>query len=66
VNGRWVLTRQARQIAIDATRKDTRDGFERDWPEVQVHPPAVLQRARELLREHGIEMPLDFIPEGLV
>ncbi|MBK8208340.1 MAG: menaquinone biosynthesis decarboxylase [Planctomycetes bacterium] len=61
-NGRWLLKRHPRHIAIDATRKDARDGFMRDWPDMQVHEPQVLQRARELLKAKGIEMPTIFLP----
>lgn len=57
VNGRWVLTRHPRHVAIDATRKDSRDGFMRDWPEKQVHPAQVLEKAAALLKAKGIEMP---------
>ncbi|MBX3459439.1 MAG: menaquinone biosynthesis decarboxylase [Planctomycetes bacterium] len=56
-NGRWILERHPRHIAVDATRKDSRDGFDRDWPEMQLHPPEVLARARELLQAKGITMP---------
>jgi 4-hydroxy-3-polyprenylbenzoate decarboxylase len=56
LNGRWTLRRHPRHIAIDATRKDHRDGFERDWPEMQVYPPDVLSRVGELLRSKGIEV----------
>ncbi|MCB9935180.1 MAG: menaquinone biosynthesis decarboxylase [Planctomycetes bacterium] len=62
VNGRWMLKRHPRHIAVDATRKDASDGFERDWPEMQVHPPRVLARVSELLKAKGIEMPTAFLP----
>lgn len=62
VNGRWVLKRHPRHIAVDATKKDDRDGFERDWPEMQVHPPQVLAKVRALLKANGIEMPTSFLP----
>jgi 4-hydroxy-3-polyprenylbenzoate decarboxylase len=62
VNGRWVLKRHPRHIAVDATKKDARDGFTRDWPEMQVHPPSVLGRVKELLKDKGIEMPTAFLP----
>ncbi|MBK9973285.1 MAG: menaquinone biosynthesis decarboxylase [Planctomycetes bacterium] len=56
-NGRTTLRRHPRHLVIDATRKDARDGFARDWPDMQVHPPEVLAKARELLAQAGIEMP---------
>ncbi len=61
-DGRWELKRFPPHIAIDATRKDARDGFPRDWPDMQVHPPGALGRARALLQAHGIEMPTDGMP----
>lgn len=63
VNGRKRLVRHPHHIAVDATKKDERDGFERDWPEVQLHPPETLRRVRDMLKEKGIEMPTDFIPD---
>ena len=62
INGRWLLKRHPRHIAVDATKKDARDGFERDWPEMQVHPPQVLAKVRALLKAKGIEMPTIFLP----
>ncbi|MCG3183970.1 MAG: 3-octaprenyl-4-hydroxybenzoate carboxy-lyase [Planctomycetes bacterium] len=62
VNGRWVLKRHPRHIAVDATKKDAHDGFERDWPEMQVHPRQVLAKVRALLKAKGIEMPTSFLP----
>lgn len=63
VNGRWELKRHPRHIAVDATKKDARDGFPRDWPEVQLHPPGALAKARELLQARGIEMPTDYLAQ---
>jgi 3-polyprenyl-4-hydroxybenzoate decarboxylase len=62
-DGRWRLQRHPRHIAIDATRKDARDGFARDWPEMQVHRAETLKRVRQLLADKGIEMPTDFLPD---
>lgn len=62
VDGRWLLKRHPKHIVVDATKKDARDGFERDWPEMQVHPPQVLERVKELLKGRGIEMPTAFLP----
>jgi 4-hydroxy-3-polyprenylbenzoate decarboxylase len=62
VDGRWVLKRHPRHLLIDATKKDARDGFVRDWPEMQLHSPEVLARVRQLLGSHGIEMPTDYLP----
>jgi 3-polyprenyl-4-hydroxybenzoate decarboxylase len=64
VDGRWMLKRHPRHLLIDATKKDARDGFVRDWPEMQVHPPEVLARVKQLLVSHGIEMPTDYLPQG--
>jgi 4-hydroxy-3-polyprenylbenzoate decarboxylase len=64
VDGRWMLKRHPRHLLIDATKKDARDGFVRDWPEMQVHPPEVLARVKALLVSHGIEMPTDYLPQG--
>jgi 4-hydroxy-3-polyprenylbenzoate decarboxylase len=60
--GRWVLTRQPKRLVIDATRKDARDGFARDWPEMQSHPPEVLKKAAEWLEAKGLKMPTSFLP----
>jgi 4-hydroxy-3-polyprenylbenzoate decarboxylase len=64
VDGRWMLKRHPRHLLIDATKKDSRDGFVRDWPEMPVHPPEVLARVKQLLVSHGIEMPTDYLPHG--
>jgi hypothetical protein len=62
VNGRWVMRRHPRHIAVDATPKGPADGFTRDWPNMQVHPTGTLTRVKQLLAEKGIEMPTDFLP----
>lgn len=64
VDGRWVLQRKPGRLVVDATRKDARDGFARDWPEVQRHPPHVLARVQGLLRAAGLEMPTQDLPQG--
>jgi 4-hydroxy-3-polyprenylbenzoate decarboxylase len=64
-HARWLLRRHPRHIAIDATRKEAADGFARDWPEMQVQPPRVLARVKELLAAKGIEMPLAGLPPGV-
>ncbi|MCA8915548.1 MAG: menaquinone biosynthesis decarboxylase [Planctomycetes bacterium] len=61
-HGRKRLVRHPHHIAIDATKKDGRDGFKRDWPEMQLHSPEVLKRVKELLASRGIQMPTDFLP----
>ncbi|MCC6466606.1 MAG: menaquinone biosynthesis decarboxylase [Planctomycetes bacterium] len=63
-DGRWVLQRKPGRLVVDATRKDARDGFARDWPEVQRHPAPVLKRVQELLRAAGLEMPTTDLPQG--
>lgn len=62
-DGRWRLRRHSRHVVVDATRKDARDGFLRDWPEMQLHPAETLKRVRQLLADKGIAMPTDFLPE---
>lgn len=54
-HGRWHLVRKPGHIAVDATRKDARDGFARDWPEMQLHSPETLAKARELLTRAGVQ-----------
>lgn len=61
-HGRWRLARKPGHMAVDATRKDARDGFARDWPEMQLHDPSTLQAARALLAKAGIEMPTAGLP----
>ncbi|MBX3474600.1 MAG: menaquinone biosynthesis decarboxylase [Planctomycetes bacterium] len=64
VDGRWTLQRVPGHIAVDATRKDARDGFARDWPDMQVHDAATLARTREILAAAGITMPTAGLPPG--
>src|SRR5690606_24774226 len=33
-----------RRLGLDATAKGAADGFERDWPTEQVHPPELIER----------------------
>ena len=54
-NGRWTLKRHAKHIAIDATRKDAREGFMRDWPDMQVHDRPTIEQAQKLLAEAGVK-----------
>jgi 4-hydroxy-3-polyprenylbenzoate decarboxylase len=61
-NGRWVLKRHPRHIAIDALRKDARDGFARAWPDMQLHAHETLARVKQLLAGKGIEMPTAYLP----
>jgi 4-hydroxy-3-polyprenylbenzoate decarboxylase len=56
-NGRWALKRHAKHIAVDATKKDAREGFLRDWPDMQRHDDATLAQVRALMKTAGIEMP---------
>jgi 4-hydroxy-3-polyprenylbenzoate decarboxylase len=56
-HGRKRLVRHPRHIAVDATRKTAAEGFQREWPEMQLHSRATLARVRELLAGKGIEMP---------
>ncbi|MCA8918859.1 MAG: menaquinone biosynthesis decarboxylase [Planctomycetes bacterium] len=63
-DGRKRLARHPQHLAVDATKKDARDGFARDWPEMQLHPTETLRRVRSLLKDKGIEMPTDFVPDG--
>ncbi|MCA8946689.1 MAG: UbiD family decarboxylase, partial [Planctomycetes bacterium] len=63
-DGRKRLARHPRHLAVDATKKDDRDGFVRDWPEMQLHPAETLRRVQSLLKDKGIEMPTDFVPDG--
>lgn len=53
-SGRVRLARHTGRLVIDATSKDSRDGFARDWPRKQTHAPEVLARVRELLGRHGL------------
>jgi 4-hydroxy-3-polyprenylbenzoate decarboxylase len=62
VDGRWVLKRHSRHIAIDALRKDARDGFIREWPEMQLHTEQTLARVSQLLEGKGIQMPTTYLP----
>ena len=43
-----------RRLGIDVTSKGPKDGFERDWPTEQVHPPEVLDRVAEAWTEMGL------------
>jgi 3-polyprenyl-4-hydroxybenzoate decarboxylase len=43
-------------LVIDATSKDKRDGFERDWPRKQLHPPEVLARVHAFLTKAGVKL----------
>jgi len=61
-NGRWRLVRKPGHFAIDATRKDARDGFARAWPDMQLHDPATLRAVRALLSAAGLEMPVTGLP----
>jgi 4-hydroxy-3-polyprenylbenzoate decarboxylase len=49
-----------RRIGIDATSKGSEDGFEREWPTEQVHPPELLERVASAWKEMGLsgEMPV--------
>ncbi len=55
-SGRMRLIRHPRRLAIDATSKDKRDGFELDWPRKQLHPPEVLARVQAILAKAGIKV----------
>lgn len=66
VDGRWTLRRHPQHIAIDATKKTAADGFNRDWPEMQLHSTQTLARVKELLAAKGIDMPTGFLPENAV
>ncbi|MDC1142405.1 menaquinone biosynthesis decarboxylase [Planctomycetota bacterium] len=57
VNERQVLIRVQGQLVIDAMSKDSRDGFERDWPTVQRHDPEVLAKVEAVFKANGLEMP---------
>ncbi|MBE7492203.1 MAG: menaquinone biosynthesis decarboxylase [Planctomycetes bacterium] len=65
-DGRWRLARRPGHVAIDATRKDARDGFARPWPDMQLHSPETLRQARRILADAGIEMPLAGLPQNWV
>jgi len=55
-SGRLRLVRHPGRLVVDATSKDSRDGFTRDWPRKQVHPPEVIGRVREVLKRQGISV----------
>lgn len=55
-SGRQRLTRHPHRLVIDATSKDARDGFARDWPRKQVHPPEVLARVQAMLAKAGVKV----------
>jgi 4-hydroxy-3-polyprenylbenzoate decarboxylase len=56
-HGRKRLVRHPRHIAVDATKKIAAEGFQRDWPEMQLHSSQTLARVKELLAAKGIAMP---------
>ena len=51
---RWRPNHHPRRLGVDATRKSARDGFERDWPDEQVHPPELLDRIAERWSDMGL------------
>jgi 3-polyprenyl-4-hydroxybenzoate decarboxylase len=55
-SGRSRLVRHPKRLVIDATSKDKRDGFERDWPRKQLHPPEVLARVHAFLTKAGVKL----------
>ncbi|MCC6574988.1 MAG: menaquinone biosynthesis decarboxylase [Planctomycetes bacterium] len=54
-SGRTRIVRHPRRVVIDATTKDARDGFARDWPDKQVYPNAVIERVNGLLAKAGVK-----------
>jgi 4-hydroxy-3-polyprenylbenzoate decarboxylase len=62
VGHRMELRHKAGHVIIDATKKDKLDSFERDWPTLQKHPEATLNKVEALLKEAGLKKPM---PRGL-
>lgn len=55
-SGRQRLARHPHRLVVDATSKDARDGFARDWPRKQLHPPEVLARVQAMLAKAGVKV----------
>ncbi len=42
------------KVGIDATKKWPGEGFERPWPDIQAHDAPTIEKARAILRAHGL------------